>query len=274
MRTETRKKIKAKMPRPIWNAIASTYRKSFYSRYHKDMIRNPDKMELYCPCCGLKYRKFVVGDYEEYPDFYDLTTFEGIPSELCCPVCESLPRHRIETLWCEQNIDLLKGKDILYFALERSIKLWMKRKGITCTTADLFAEADLKLDIQDTKLPDNSYDVVFCNHVLEHVDDYMKALRELYRIIRPGGSLICSFPMSQDIEYVDEDPSVKTEEDRLRRFGQSDHVRLFGMKADRFMREAGFEVSIIDGDECPKEVMPVIGPCKYDMNRLFWCKKT
>lgn len=261
------------MPRPIWNAIASTYRKSLYSRYRKEMLRHPEDMSLYCPCCGLKYSEFVEGDYQEYPKFYDLKTFEGIPQDVCCPVCESLPRHRIEILWCEEHMDLLQGKDILYFAIERSVKLWMKRKGVKCTTADLFAEADLKLDIQDTGLPDNFYDVIFCNHVLEHVDDYMKALRELRRILRPGGSLICSFPMSRDIEYVDEDPSVTSEEDRLIRFGQSDHVRLFGMNADRFMKDAGFDVSIIDGDNCPPDILPVTAPCKYDMNRLFWCRK-
>lgn len=145
--------------------------------------------------------------------------------------------------------------------------------GLKCTTAVLFAEADLKLDIQDTGLPDNSYDVIFCNHVLEHVDDYMKALRELRRILRPGGVLICSFPFSPDIEYVDEDPSVTSEEERLKRFGQSDHVRLFGINAGLFMEDAGFEVSVIDGKDCPEEVLPVTAPCKYDINRLFLCRK-
>ena len=273
MRTQTRIKIKSAIPRPVWNMISSTYRRNLYSRYKKDMTRHPDSMTVFCPCCGLKFREFVKGDYEEYNGYYDLTLFEGVRQDVCCPVCESLPRHRIEILWCEEHMDLLQGKQILYFAIERSVKLWMKRKGLKCTTADLFAEADLKLDIQDTGLADNSYDVIFCNHVLEHVNDYMKALRELRRILRPGGVLICSFPISPDIDYVDEDPSVTSEEERLKRFGQSDHVRLFGINAGRFMEDAGFEVNVIDGNECPEEILPVTAPCKYDINRLFLCRK-
>lgn len=192
MRTQTRIKIKSAMPRPVWNMISSAYRRNLYSRYKKDMTRHPDSMTVFCPCCGLKFREFVKGDYEEYNGYYDLTLFEGVRQDVCCPVCESLPRHRIEILWCEEHMDLLQGKEILYFAVERSEKLWMKRKGVKCTTADLFAEADLKLDIQDTGL---------------------------------------------------------------------------------FMEDAGFEVSVIDGKDCPEEVLPVTVPCKYDINRLFLCRK-
>ena len=106
---------------------------------------------------------------------------------------------------------------------------------ISCVTANLYGKANLKLDIQKTGLPDESYDVIVCNHVLEHVDDFRKALKEMYRILRPGGSFICSFPMDPKVELLDEDPSVQTEEERLRRFGQNDHLRVFGMKADRFL---------------------------------------
>ena len=89
--------------------------------------------------------------------------------------------------------------------------LWMGRNGISVTTADLYHDADLKLDIEDTKLPEASYDLIVCNHVLEHVNDYRRALKEVYRILVPGGSLLCSFPMDPNIEYVDEDPDVKTD---------------------------------------------------------------
>ena len=133
----------------------------------------------------------------------------------------------------------------------------------------MFAEADLKLDIQDTKLPDESYDVVVCNHVLEHVDDFRKALKEMYRILRPGGTFICSFPMEPEIEFVDEDLSVQPEEECLARFGQNDQKRVFGMKADQFIAEAGFKVERIDGKDYPDEILSVVGPADYDMNVLF-----
>ena len=151
--------------------------------------------------------------------------------------------------------------------------LWMRRNGVSCVTADLYNEADLKLDIQATGLPDESFDIIVCNHVLEHVDDFRIALRELHRLLRPGGSLICSFPMDPHVELLDEDPEVRTEEERVRRFGQNDHLRVFGMHADRFLEEAGFAVEAICGDECPSEVLPIVGPADYDIDRLFRCVK-
>ena len=122
-------------------------------------------------------------------------------------------------------------------------------------------------------LPDNSYDIIICNHVLEHVDDYKAALKDVYRVLRPGGSFICSFPIDSDVSLVDEDKSIITYEERLVRYGQSDHKRLFGMRSDELLSEFGFDVSVINGDDCPPEILPVIGPSKYDINRLFRCVK-
>jgi len=140
-------------------------------------------------------------------------------------------------------------------------------------TADLYAKADIKIDIQQTGLPDESYDVIVCNHVLEHVDNFRIALNEMYRILRTNGSFICSFPMDPKIEYLDEDPSVRTGEERIIRFGQKDHKRVFGMKAERFLEETGFIVKKIDGKYYPEEILPVVGPADYDINLLFHCIK-
>ena len=92
---------------------------------------------------------------------------------------------------------------------------------MSCTTADLCEGADLQLDIQATGLPGESYDVVVCNHVLEHVDDFRAALREVFRLLRPNGSLICSFPMVPEVEFLDEDPGVVTDEERFHRYGRT-----------------------------------------------------
>ena len=150
---------------------------------------------------------------------------------------------------------------------------WMMRRGVSCTTADLFAEADLQLDIQDTGLASESYDFIFCNHVLEHVEDFRAALKEVKRILRKNGMFICSFPMDLNVEVVDEASDVHTDEDRILRFGQADHKRVFGMKADRALREAGFKVETILGEDFPEKMLPVVGPADYDMNRLFLCRK-
>ena len=141
-----------------------------------------------------------------------------------------------------------------------------------CTTADLFQTADLTLDIQKTGLPGESYDLIIANHVLEHVDDFREALKEIHRILRPDGLFICSFPMDPKVETLDEDESIKTDEMRLARYGQNDHKRLFGLKADHLL--ASFSVTVIKGEDYPNEILPVVGPADYDMNRLFCCRKT
>ena len=234
----------------------------------------PQKSKLYCPCCGAKSKTFVAGSYADYPERFNPVRYENTKQDVLCPVCRSLPRHRILASWCDNHKELFqKAEDILYFASEYSMTLWLRRNGVSYKTADLYKEADLKMDIQNTGLHAESYDVIICNHVLEHVDDFRAALEEMYRILRSSGSFICSFPMDPKVELIDEDPSVQTPEERFRRFGQDDHKRVFGMKADQLLSEAGFTVEIINGTEYPDEIMPVVGPAVYDMNILFRCVK-
>lgn len=232
-----------------------------------------DKLSYYCPCCDTHLREFKEGGYAQRSDRFNPARYEHTEQAVICPICGALPRHRILVLWCDENRELLCGSKILYFAPERSMSMWMRRNGIACTTADLFASADLQLDIQDTGLPDESFDVVICNHVLEHVDDFRTAIDEVHRILTSGGIFICSFPMDPKIDLLDEDPKVYGSEERLLRFGQYDHKRVFGMDAGRFLREAGFEVELIRGDSCPERILPVVGPADYDMNVLYCCRK-
>ncbi len=239
------------------------------------MIFASGNLPYYCPCCGIRIQNFVESvDYLGMPDFYDVSLFKNTDQDVQCPGCASLPRHRIIASWCESHKEVLNGKRILYFAPERGMVTWFKTNKIRFTTADLFAwDVDLNLDIQDTGLSDESYDVVICNHVLEHVDDYMTALKEVRRILSPEGILLCSFPVNTKVDMVIEDPDVTSPEERLREYGQSDHVRLFGNGADHLIADAGFNVSIINGDDFPNIIRPVTGPCQYDVNRIFRCEK-
>lgn len=274
MKVSTKKALKSKMPHGMWKALVSSYRCLMWGKHKLKMKFSSSDLKYYCPCCKIRTDKLVQGDYFGFPDFYDLSLFTGFEQNVICPVCGSLPRHRILASWCNENKELFTKSRILYFAPERCMMRWFRNNGIKPDTADLYSpDAKLKLDIQDTGLEDDSYDIIICNHVLEHVDDYMKALREMRRILSPGGYFICSFPVSPDTRLVFEDPSVLTEEQRLKAFGQSDHVRLFGTEAYKFISQAGFEVSFMDGSDYDDEILPVTGPGKYDINRLYLGKK-
>lgn len=258
---------------PAQRLYSKLYNQKTILRYKTKMVLYPQNMVRYCPCCGIKFQSFVAGLYREYPKRFNPSRYEHTRQDVLCPVCKSLPRHRILACWFERHLGYLRKANILFFAPGRSEMIWLKRNKVSCVTADLCAKADIQLDIQKTDLSDESYDLIVCNHVLEHVDDFRKALKEMYRILRPGGSFICSFPMDPKVELLDEDPSVQTEEERIRRFGQNDHKRVFGMKVDRFLKEVGFTVERIDGKDFPDEILPVVGPADYDINLLFRCIK-
>ena len=241
--------------------------------FRAGMVLFPDRTDCCCPCCGIRFGSFTRGDFAEHPEIYHPARYANIRQDVLCPVCCSLPRHRILAKWCEAHLAFLQGSDILYFAPEESMMLWMKRNHVSCRTADLYQRANLCLDIQKTGLPDESCDVVFCNHVLEHVADFRAALRELYRILRPEGLLICSFPIDPKVEIVEEEEEPLSGEERICRFGQVDHLRVFGRNAAKLLEEAGFTVTRISGDTQSPEIFPVTGPADYDINCLFECRK-
>lgn len=273
MLSKTKRSFKKICPRFLLNGAVVIVKKARMIRARAIMFLNPKKGIWYCPCCGYRFQAFVSGDYIQRQNRFNVSRYQKTKQDVLCPVCKSLPRHRILASWCNKYTELFKRSKVLYFAPEYSMALWMKRNGITCTTADLYARADLKLDIQSTGLPEASYDIVIANHVLEHVDDFRAALKEMYRILIPGGSFICSFPMDPKVELIDEAEKPLSEEERLRRFGQNDHKRVFGMKADQFLSDAGFDVEKIEGDDYPEEILPIVGPADYDMNTLFCCRK-
>ena len=153
--------------------------------------------------------------------------------------------------------------------------MWFKRQKIKVTTADLFAKTDLKLDLMSIDQPNESWDLIVCNHVLEHVDDYKQALSEIHRILKPNGTLIISFPILDNLPTVIEetDHSEENKAKRLKLYGQVDHLRIFGADSKQLLEKAGFSVSLINGNRMPKAILPIVGPADYDVNYLFVCKK-
>ncbi len=131
--------------------------------------------------------------------------------------------------------------------LSEFIRRLIKSSGrdIHYRTADLLAEnVDDRVDITELRLyEDDEFDFFICSHVLEHVEDDKKALRELHRILKPGGKAILMVPIVLSIDQIDEDTNVMDEGERWRRFGQFDHLRLYSKSGFvARVREAGFQV--------------------------------
>ncbi len=190
------------------------------------------------PIDGRGYRKFFPYGYGEHQRENALS-----------PGTNSLERHRLLWLYLKNETDFLTSpKKVLHVAPEQCFYgRFKKMKNLDYTTADLNSPlADLSLDIQDMPLADNTYDVVFCNHVLEHVPDDLKAMREIHRVLKPGGMAIMQVPLNPDWENTLEDPTITDPEERHRLFGQYDHVRMYGQDYPARLVKAGFKVSAID----------------------------
>lgn len=201
-----------------------------------------------CPLCGHTFRKLLPYGY--------VTVRENA----LCPHCLSLERHRLLWLWLQRETDLMEGKKrLLHIAPEvclmRHLKPHYKGNEAAYVTADLESPlADLHFDIQQIPLEDNSFDVVICNHLMEHVTDDRLAMRELHRILRPGGWGVLLSPVELERQTTFEDDSITDPKERTRIFGQYDHRRIYGNDFVERLREAGFEAQDLDyaatlGDE-------------------------
>lgn len=259
----------------VWHKIIGKVERTIRRRLYTEQDNTPILSgKRYCTCCGHNVRKMVSGHYDRRPDRYDLSRYSKEREAVLCPNCGSLPRHRILAEYLETHPYEIKGRRaILYFAEEDCMKLWMQRKGISYETADLNKRADLQIDIQATGLAEKSQDLIICNHVLEHVQDFRRALRELYRILSEDGLLICSFPVDERYETVYENQELTAPDERKKEFGQSDHLRIFGRNVSALLAEAGFETECFTGAQCPPQILPITGPADYDKDILFLCRK-
>jgi len=160
-------------------------------------------------------------------------------SELISDSSKSESKH-IKLRDAETNLAL----KVLHFAPEQAFyKLFRKQKNIDYTTTDLFSPlADVKADICDLPFKDNQYDVILCNHVLEHIPDDTKAMQELYRVLKPGGMAILQIPQDLSRATTFADDSITDQKERAKIFGQYDHVRIYGRDYFDKLRSIGFKV--------------------------------
>ena len=165
------------------------------------------------------------------------------------PSTLSLERHRLLWLYLKNETDFFTSKlKVLHFAPEQAFyKRFRKLNNLDYTTTDLNSPlADVKADICNLPFEDNSYDVILCNHVLEHIPDDIKAMQELYRIMKPNGWGIFQIPQDSSREKTFEDNSITDKKERSRIFGQYDHVRIYGRDYFDKLRSVGFIVEEVD----------------------------
>ena len=192
-----------------------------------------------CPLCGCQRRKFIPYGYVK-------------PREnALCPNCLSLERHRLLWLWLLRESDIGRGAMALprllhiapEVALMRKFRKMYAREKERYVTADLESPlADMHFDVQEIPIEDGAFDCVICNHIMEHVEDDRKALKEIFRILRRGGWGVILSPVELEREKTFEDDTITDREERTRIFGQYDHRRIYGRDYTERLQEAGFEV--------------------------------
>nr|WP_320120604.1 class I SAM-dependent methyltransferase [uncultured Marinifilum sp.] len=188
-----------------------------------------------CPVCGGHFRKFLP---------YGYTKATGRDNCLC-PKCLSLERHRLMWLYLNKETDFFsKNLKVLHIAPEQCFyKRFKALTNLDYTTADLESPiADVHFDVQKIPFAEETYDVVICNHVMEHVTDDAKAMSEIYRVLKPNGFAILQVPMDTDNPNTMEDPNVTDPKEREKLYRQKDHVRLYGLDYSDRLSAAGFNV--------------------------------
>lgn len=184
-----------------------------------------------------KFRKLLPYGYEK-------------PREnVLSPSTLSLERHRLLWLYLENKTDFFSASyKLLHFAPEQAFyKRFRKLRNIDYTTTDLNSPlADVKADICKLPFDDESFDIILCNHVLEHIPDDTTAMMELYRVMRKGGWGIFQVPQDLNRKQTFEDPTITDKRERARIFGQYDHVRIYGRDYFDRLRKVGFTVKEVD----------------------------
>lgn len=212
----------------------------------------------YCPICFSHLRKFLVL-HRNY--------------NLICPVCRSLQRHRLSWLLINQ-VGLLDKlpKKMLHIAPEQSLSSrFLDVSGLEYISIDLSdSSAMSKMDITALEFLENTFDIIYCSHVLEHVPDDHRAIEEIWRVLKVNGFALIMVPITADHTY--EDLSVTDPLERERLFGQHDHLRRYGPDFIQRLENAGFKSTmyeaknIVNADEIAQQGLP-------EFEYIYLCKK-
>jgi len=186
-----------------------------------------------CPICKSRFRSFLpYGRINPRPN-------------ALCPSCQSLERHRLIWLYLQNETPFFRhAQHVLHVAPEKCfIRAFEKQHGAGYVTADIESPlAKIKMDIHQMPFASHTFDVVLCNHVLEHVQNDRQALSEIHRVLKPGGYAILQVPFFHPVpDTTFEDPAVTDPHEREKMFGQSDHVRQYGKDYPQRIAQSGLQ---------------------------------
>lgn len=210
--------------------------------------------KYHCPICGNAYRKMLPGGFENEVFKKYKIIGAGRRENAVCPRCFSTDRDRLVFLYFRDFTDVFEKKyTVLHIAPEGSLRAFFLNRTSTNYTAGFknpqayrgyyYDQVKQHIDITATEFPDNHYDVIICNHVLEHIEDDLKAMREIFRIMKPEGFGILQVPIAMELNHSIEGLPAPTPADRLRLYGQEDHVRIYGLDYFERLQSVGFKVN-------------------------------
>lgn len=215
-----------------------------------------------CYICENTFDHFLKyhGGNENIPEFRRrLKLVDSDRDEFGCPYCNSFDRERHLFMYFDgANIwERVKNARILHFAPEKNLS--EKIKGLSpkeYVLADFAPKNDQIKKVDATRIPyqDDSFDVVICNHVLEHIPEYFRAMQEIYRVLSPGGMAILQTPYSKILKRNFEDENLNTDDLRWFFYGENDHYRIFSEEhffAD--LEKAGFALEILGHQDMLEE---------------------
>ncbi|MBD3215520.1 MAG: methyltransferase domain-containing protein [Candidatus Lokiarchaeota archaeon] len=196
-----------------------------------------------------------------------------------CPYCDSLERHRLLWLYLKYRTDLFEDnkstRKVLHFSPTHIFQEKLTNfPQIEYFSADLeVSRADIQVDITRIPSKDNFFDVILCIHVLEHVPNDQQAMKELYRILKPGGWAIIQSPLNEMLEKTLEASWISSPRKRVKYFRHSNHVRIYGQDYKERLEKAGFKVKV---DKFARDLKPAIIE-KFVLipsEEIFFCEKS
>lgn len=208
-----------------------------------------------CYICNTKFYSFTKwqGGTKKLQDYNKFLQIRGSDIDnFGCMYCGSHDRERHIFMYFDKLgiWDKMKNASILHFAPEKKVNEKISSIGTkSYIKADLFPASDdvQKIDATNIPLENGSVDFIIANHILEHIPDYKKALAEFFRVLKPGGMLVCQTPFSKLLRKNFEDDGINTDQLRLVYYGQEDHVRVFSEKVLlESIQSSGFEMNIIE----------------------------